>query len=276
MSEISGKKRKSSHGEAKDRSKKRKVQTAESDPVERNDRKKDKKRKREVANGDGSLIPEPAVGVSKKAKTKKGMEGKKRASETMDEVEPQPALSNQKSTKDAKRSKPEKKPKNKTKSTADATNGEPDVTEPAEEAKSKKNKSKKRKKSKANGAETGEPNDAENAKVADDQSEEATKRFIVFIGMRPELEPQASNTIRKPSFYGDQGVNCTAFSGRSAAIYPPLNTQGYRKVKRMRVCRVPSVRPHEDLPGALPPVEFRRRPVSTKEDKRRSNVGALC
>ena len=188
MSEISGKKRKSSHGEAKDRSKKRKVQTAESDPVERNDRKKDKKRKREVANGDGSLIPEPAVGVSKKAKTKKGMEGKKRASETMDEVEPQPALSNQMSTKDAKRSKPEKKPKNKTKSTADATNGEPDVTEPAEEAKSKKNKSKKKKKkSKANGAENGEPNDTENTKAADDQSEEATKsRFIVFIGMRPD------------------------------------------------------------------------------------------
>src|SRR6202000_1757256 len=81
---------------------------------------------------------------------------------------------------------------------------------------------------------------------------------------------------RESPFYGDQGVHRTAFSGRSATIYPPLNTQGYRKVKRMRVCRVPPVRPYEDLPGALPPVEFRRRPVSTKEDKRRSNVGAFC
>jgi nucleolar protein 6 len=204
MSEVSGKKRKSSHGEVKDRSKKRKVETApEPDPAERSERKKEKKRKREVANGDSSLIPEPAepaTTASKKSKTKKTKKEKQPAPETIaadkDESRPEPALSSQQEPKGPKESKTKNKAKNKTKpATPDATNGEQDAAESAKEATSKKKSKKKKnknKKSETNGAANGDSKETDGATAADGQAEEATKtRFIVFIGMSPDAPIKA-------------------------------------------------------------------------------------
>lgn len=183
-STISGKKRKSGHGEVKAESKKRKVDSStpgsKSDPTERSDRKKDKKRKRENANGDRSLIPEPTDPVVKlptKSKTKKEKKEKKDttlASEKIksDEVEPQPESvssprenpSESKSAKVAKETKPGKKSKKKTKSkTSETSNGEPNETGAAQETKLEK-KSKKKTKSKTKDASNGESNEMEAAK----------------------------------------------------------------------------------------------------------------
>ena|ERR1700744_5671943 len=199
MSEISNKKRKSGNGESKDRSKKRKMETTiEPDLANHDDRKKSKKRKREEANGDNSVIPdtaEPAVSVSKKSKPKKPKRQTKDLSRTSGEVEPQmeSALSNQPEREDdksPKQPKSLKKSKNKRKSTASPTNEEPQKLEPAKEAKSKQKRPKKKKQSKSRSTESGDPKEAGNARGADDQPEEATKsRFIVFIGMEASIPP---------------------------------------------------------------------------------------